>query len=159
MNVPVIVAMTASELINDYQTGEIVNVHLVVAAALLDDGGRVLVQQRRTGRNHGGLWEFPGGKVEQGETLIAALVRELAEELAINVDPDTPFPIGFTEVIQDGGRLLLMLYRVDAWAGAVQCLDAQALAWVAPSALGTFDMPPADIALIAAIQRSFVAPA
>lgn len=128
---------------------------IVVAAALTRADGRILVQQRRAGARHGGLWEFPGGKPEPGESLTSALARELAEELGIVVDPSDCLPLAFSSVDPPAAgacaTLLLLLYRVGHWAGEPACLAADRLAWVSPDALHTLDMPPADIPLVAAL--------
>lgn len=116
----------------------------VVAAALIDGHGRVLVQQRAPGKHHAGLWEFPGGKIEDDETPDAALARELAEELAITVDPADMSPIDFTGVAHGDRHLLLLLYRVARWAGEPRAIDAAAIAWCAPVELAALPMPPAD---------------
>lgn len=127
---------------------------IVVAAALVNGAGQVLVQQRRAGAQHGGCWEFPGGKAEAGEPLAEALVRELAEELGIAVECGALLPIGFSDILDGNGRLLLLLYRCDTWQGDVQCLDADAMMWIDSAHLGTLLMPPADVPLIAALLRS-----
>lgn len=127
---------------------------IVVAVALMNGAGQVLVQQRRAGAQHGGLWEFPGGKAEAGEPLPDALVRELAEELGIAVKCDALIPTGFSGNIDSKGRLLLLLYRCDTWQGDVQCLDADALLWIDPAQLGGLRMPPADVPLISALLHS-----
>ena len=123
----------------------------VVAAALIDGEGRVLLQQRPPGKAMAGLWEFPGGKVERGETPEQALVRELAEELAITVDPATVVPLTFASAPAGERHLLLLLYRVTAWRGEPRPLAATALRWVAPAAMATLPMPPADRPLVAAL--------
>lgn len=116
----------------------------VVAAALIDGHGRVLVQQRAPGKHHAGLWEFPGGKIERDETPEAALVRELAEELAITVDPADISPIDFTGVPHGDRHLLLLLYSVARWLGEPQAIDAAAIGWRTPAELAALPMPPAD---------------
>lgn len=122
---------------------------VIVAAALVDGDGRILVQQRAAGRTMAGLWEFPGGKIEQGETAEAALVRELAEELGISTETACLAPAGFgTAPMDDGGQLLLLLYVCRKWSGVPQPLDAAALRWVRPHHLHDLAMPPADIPLI-----------
>jgi len=122
---------------------------VIVAAALVDGDGRVLVQQRAPGRPMAGLWEFPGGKIEQGETAEAALVRELAEELGIETETACLAPAGFGTAPRDqGGQLLLLLYACRKWTGMPRALDAAALRWVRPNQLHDLPMPPADIPLI-----------
>jgi 8-oxo-dGTP diphosphatase len=125
-------------------------VMLVVAAALTDVEGRVLVARRPEGKAHAGLWEFPGGKVEAGETPGAALVRELHEELGIEIDPASLAPITFSE--SPGGRhLVLLLYRCRSWRGEPRPFDAAKIRWVAVDRLAGLDMPPADQPLAAAL--------
>ncbi len=122
---------------------------VIVAAALVDGDGRVLVQQRAAGRPMAGLWEFPGGKIEPGESLEDALVRELAEELGISTESACLAPAGFgTAPKDDGGELLLLLYICRKWRGIPQALDAAALRWSHPRNLYDLPMPPADIPLI-----------
>lgn len=129
---------------------------LVVAAALVDPQGRVLVAQRPQGKSLAGLWEFPGGKVEAGETPEAALVRELAEELAITVDEATLQAIGFVSHAYPTFHLLMLLYGCRHWAGALLGQQGQALQWVATAELAALEMPPADVPLLPAI-KAFVA--
>lgn len=126
----------------------------VFAAALVDEDGRVLVQQRSPGRSMAGLWEFPGGKLEQGETPEVALARELAEELGIAVTPSAFTPVGFASEALDDRHLLLVLYLCRAWQGAPAPLDSAGLAWVRPADLVDLAMPPADRPLIAMLETS-----
>jgi 8-oxo-dGTP diphosphatase len=119
---------------------------VVVAAVLTDVERGVLVAERPAGKEHAGLWEFPGGKVEPGETPEAALVRELHEELGIHVDPASLSPITFVSEPRGERHLLLMLYRCTAWRGEPQALDAAAIRWVELAELGDLAMPPADLA-------------
>ena len=125
----------------------------VVAAALLDAEGRVLLQRRPPGKQMADLWEFPGGKVEAGEAPEAALVRELSEELAIRVDPAAMTPLAFASAALGAKHLLLLLYVIRDWTGDPQPLEASALAWVAPAAMAELAMPPADVPLVAALAR------
>lgn len=127
---------------------------IVVAAAITAADGRVLVQRRPAGKAHGGLWEFPGGKVEAGETPEAALARELAEELEIAVDPDAATPIAFASEPAGERHLLLLLYRVDRWSGEPRAMAADALAWCSPAALTALSMPPADRPLVTALLEA-----
>jgi 8-oxo-dGTP diphosphatase len=133
--------------------GETASLMPVVAAALIDRDGRVLVQLRPPGKAMAGLWEFPGGKVEPGETPEAALVRELEEELGIVVAQDALAPLTFASATLPGRHLLLLLYVCRAWGGVPQALDATALAWHAPAALRDLAMPPADLPFIAALEN------
>lgn len=122
---------------------------LIVAAALVDGDGRVLVQQRAAGRDMAGLWEFPGGKIEPGETAEAALVRELREELGIDTETACLAPTGFgTAPLADSGQLLLLLYVCRKWRGIPRALDAAELRWLRPLQLHDLPMPPADLPLI-----------
>ncbi|WP_341208881.1 (deoxy)nucleoside triphosphate pyrophosphohydrolase [uncultured Sphingomonas sp.] len=123
---------------------------LVVAAALIDDAGRCLMQQRPRDKRHGGLWEFPGGKVEPGEHPAAALVRELDEELAIRVAFDALVPVGFATDMP----VTMLLYRCAAWRGTPRVLAAEALCWDRPAALARLPMPPVDVPLLAALARA-----
>ena len=126
---------------------------VVVAAALVNDAGEVLVQQRSVTKAHGGLWEFPGGKVEPGETPERALARELAEELGIAVDPATLVPLAFASEPAGERHLLLLLYRVRQWHGDPVATEADAIAWRRPAALHALPMPPADRPLVAMVER------
>ena len=123
---------------------------IVVAAALIGEDGRVLLQQRAPGRQMEGLWEFPGGKVEPGERPEAALRRELEEELGILVGEVTPAIFASAEL---GPRhLLLLLYMCRAWEGEPEALDAVALRWATPAEMRELDMPPADEPLIPMLE-------
>ena len=124
---------------------------LVVAAALLDGKGRVLMQQRPPGKAHAGLWEFPGGKIEAGETPEQALVRELAEELAIVVEEDDLVPVGFATQQQDVRCIVMLLFACRRWSGVPQALDATDLRWGLPSDLAGLPMPPLDVPLVAGL--------
>ena len=125
---------------------------LVVAAALVDRDGRVLLQQRAEGRQMAGLWEFPGGKVEPGERPEDALIRELREELGIETEQACLAPATFASTPLDHKHLLLLLYVCRKWQGAPQALDASALKWVRPKQMFSLDMPPADKPLIAILD-------
>lgn len=125
----------------------------VVAAALVDDAGRVLLQQRAPGRAMAGLWEFPGGKVEPGELPEAALARELAEELGIHVDPADAAPACFASAPVGGRHMLLLLYLCRRWAGEPAALDASALVWLRPEEMRPAEMPPADRPLVEMLER------
>ena len=125
---------------------------IVVAAALVDRDGRLLVQQRPEGLSMAGLWEFPGGKLEPGETPEQALIRELGEELAIDVDHACLAPACFaSEALGDKHRLLL-LYVCRKWRGTPVAQHASALRWVRPVELHALDMPPADKPLIGLLE-------
>ena len=125
---------------------------IVAAAALVDSDGLVLVQQRLPGREMAGLWEFPGGKVEPGETPETALVRELEEELGVDVESASLRPAAFASEALGERHLLLLLYLCRDWLGSPQPLDASALKWVRVAELHQLDMPPADKPLIALLD-------
>ena len=126
---------------------------LVVAAALVDADGSILMQRRPPGTTMAGLWEFPGGKIEPGEAPEAALVRELAEELDIAVAVDDPVPAAFASVPHGDRQLILLLYFGSTWRGTPRPVEASALRWVHPAALPDLPMPPADVPLAAMIGR------
>lgn len=125
---------------------------IVVAVALVDGDGRLLVQQRAAGRAMAGLWEFPGGKIEAGESPEAALVRELREELGIDVESACLAPACFASEPLGDRHLLLMLYACRKWRGQPQPLEAAALRWVRPVELHALPMPPADKPLIGLLE-------
>ena len=121
---------------------------LVVAAALVDVDNRVLIAQRPEGKQLAGLWEFPGGKVDPGERPEEALIRELREELAIEVKPACLAPLAFASHAYDEFHLLMPLYICRRWDGFVTSREGQALKWVRPRELRAWPMPPADEPLI-----------
>jgi 8-oxo-dGTP diphosphatase len=122
---------------------------LIVAAALIDADGRILLQQRPEGKPLAGLWEFPGGKVERGESPEHALVRELREELGIDTETACLAPATFASVPrEDGSHMLLLLYVCRKWKGIPQPLEATGLRWERPAAMFSLPMPPADLPLI-----------
>jgi 8-oxo-dGTP diphosphatase len=122
---------------------------LVAAAALVDVDGRVLIAKRPQGKQLAGLWEFPGGKVEEGETPEACLIRELEEELAVKVTEACLAPFAFTSHGYDSFHLLMPLYLCRRWEGVVQAREHEALAWVRPNKMADYPMPPADAPLVA----------
>jgi len=122
---------------------------LVAAAALIDVDGRVLICQRPPGKQLAGLWEFPGGKVEAGETPEACLIRELDEELGIEVTHACLAPFVFASHSYETFHLMMPLYLVRRWSGTVTQREHAALAWVKPMKLGDYPMPPADAPLVA----------
>ncbi len=126
---------------------------LVVAAVLLDARGRLLLAQRDASRALAGLWEFPGGKVAAFETPEAALVRELDEELGIEVAEEVLQPVTFASHGYDDFHLLMPLYLCRKWRGEVRAREHQALAWVRPQQLADFAMPPADEPLKAVLRE------
>jgi len=123
----------------------------VVAVALIAENRRVLMQRRAVGRQHGGLWEFPGGKVETGETLVCALIREITEELALELDPERLAPLVKAEDPATG--VVISLYTCREWHGTPACLDAEALGWFAPAELDALAMPPLDVPLARAVKQ------
>ncbi|MCP1336146.1 8-oxo-dGTP diphosphatase MutT [Futiania mangrovi] len=125
---------------------------LVSACALVDPQGRVLIAQRPEGKTMAGLWEFPGGKVEEGETPETALIRELAEELGIDVAESCLAPLTFASHRYEDFHLLMPLYVCRRWSGTVEAREGQKLAWVRPVRLGDYPMPPADVPLVAHLR-------
>lgn len=127
---------------------------LVVAAALIDESNEILLAQRPEGKSMAGLWEFPGGKVDSGETPEAALVRELREELNIEVDASDLRPLTFASHTYNDFHLLMPLYECRVWRGKPRGAEGQALTWVAPEQLHMFHMPAADLPLVECICRT-----
>lgn len=125
---------------------------LVVAVALVDADGRVLLAQRPEGKALAGLWEFPGGKIEPGERPEATLIRELDEELGLIVKEPCLAPLTFASHGYADFHLLMPLYVCRRWEGTPTPREGQALAWVAPSRLRDYPMPPADEPLIPVLQ-------
>ncbi|BBF69528.1 MULTISPECIES: (deoxy)nucleoside triphosphate pyrophosphohydrolase [Sphingomonadaceae] len=125
---------------------------LVVAVALVDADGRVLLQQRPPGKAMADLWEFPGGKVEPGETPEAALVRELEEELGIETHASCLAPATFASEALGEKHLLLLLYVCRKWKGMPEARHATALQWLRPAQMYALDMPPADLPLIGLLE-------
>jgi 8-oxo-dGTP diphosphatase len=125
---------------------------LVSAVALVDADGRVLLAQRPTGKPLAGLWEFPGGKVNPGETPEIALIRELSEELGIDVTASCLAPFTFASYTYPDFHLLMPLYICRKWSGIPTAREGQRLAWVRPARLGDYPMPPADPPLVAMLR-------
>lgn len=125
---------------------------VVVAVALVDGEGRILLQQRAPGRSMAGLWEFPGGKVEPGELPECALIREIEEELGIAIAAADIAPATFASAPLGERHLLLLLYVCRSWRGEPKPLDAAALRWVKPEDMHGLAMPPADIPLIPLLE-------
>jgi 8-oxo-dGTP diphosphatase len=125
---------------------------LVAAVALIDPESRVLLARRPEGKPLAGLWEFPGGKVAPGETPEEALIRELHEELGIDVSAACLGPFTFASHTYEKFHLLMPLYLCRRWQGQVTAMEGQALAWVRPARLGDYAMPPADIPLVAMLR-------
>ena len=133
---------------------------LVAAAALIREssdglGRRVLLAQRPSGKDMAGLWEFPGGKLEAGETPEAALARELQEELAVRVDEESVLPLAFASHSYSSAvepfHLLMPLFAVTKWEGEPRGAEGQALAWATAEELDDFEFPPADVPLLPAV--------
>ncbi|MBT6442958.1 MAG: (deoxy)nucleoside triphosphate pyrophosphohydrolase [Alphaproteobacteria bacterium] len=125
---------------------------LVAAVALVDADGRVLLAQRPEGKEMAGLWEFPGGKVDPGETPEAALIRELVEELGIDTVESCLAPFTFASHTYERFHLLMPLYVCRVWKGQAVPREGQALKWVRPEAMREYPMPPADVPLIAMLR-------
>ncbi|GAA6191353.1 (deoxy)nucleoside triphosphate pyrophosphohydrolase [Phaeobacter sp. NW0010-22] len=121
---------------------------LVSAVALIDVEGRVLLAQRPEGKSMAGLWEFPGGKVEVGETPEQALIRELEEELGINTWASCLAPLTFASHAYDDFHLLMPLFACRKWEGIPQSRENQALKWVRANELRNYPMPEADVPLV-----------
>ena len=126
---------------------------LVAACALVDTDGRVLLARRPEGKAMAGLWEFPGGKVENGERPEETLIRELKEELAITVREACLAPLTFASHSYPDFHLLMPLYVCRRWEGTVTALEAQQLAWVKPNRLRDYEMPPADVPLVSHLME------
>ena len=125
---------------------------LVVACALVDADGRVLLARRPPGKTMAGLWEFPGGKPRDGETPEAAIARELGEELGVDVAEACLAPFAFASHAYDDFHLLMPLYVCRRWDGAVWPLEHDRLAWVRPARMAAYPMPPADAPLVAMLR-------
>jgi 8-oxo-dGTP diphosphatase len=125
---------------------------LVAAVALIDADGRVLLARRPEGKAMAGLWEFPGGKVHDGEAPEAALIRELKEELGVDTAESCLAPFAFASHRYPDFHLLMPLYVCRRWSGTPMALEGQELAWVRPQRLGDYPMPPADRPLVALLQ-------
>ena len=122
---------------------------LVAACAMIDADGRVLLAERPEGKTMAGLWEFPGGKVEPGERPEQTLIRELNEELDVVVNEACLAPLTFASHTYPEFHLLMPLYICRRWEGIVRAREGQRLAWVRPNRLKDYEMPPADVPLIA----------
>lgn len=125
---------------------------LVVAVAMIDADGRILLAQRPPGKKLAGLWEFPGGKVNDGETPEAALVRELKEELGVDTAASCLAPFTFASHSYDEFHLLMPLYVCRVWEGDPAPQEGQQLAWVRPAKMAEYPMPPADVPLVAMLR-------
>jgi 8-oxo-dGTP diphosphatase len=125
---------------------------LVSAVVLIDPDGRVLLTQRPEGKSMAGLWEFPGGKIEPGETPEEALIRELQEELGIDTWQSCLAPLSFASHSYDDFHLLMPVFACRKWQGIPQSREGQAMKWVWPKAMKGIPMPPADLPLIAVLR-------
>lgn len=125
---------------------------LVAAVALVDVDGRVLLARRPEGKQMAGLWEFPGGKLREGETPEAGLVRELKEELGVDITESCLAPLAFASHAYEDFHLLMPLYACRLWRGTPCGLEGQALKWVRPLAMSSLPMPPADKPLVALLR-------
>jgi 8-oxo-dGTP diphosphatase len=125
----------------------------IVSAALIDDRGRVLLQQRPKGKAMAGLWEFPGGKIQSGEAPEAALCRELQEELGITVAESDLEAFGFASHRYDTFHILLLLWVCRRWQGTPASRETQVLDWVLPAAMNDYPMPAADAPLVTLLQQ------
>jgi 8-oxo-dGTP diphosphatase len=121
---------------------------LVAACALIDPDGRVLIAERPPGKSMAGLWEFPGGKIEAGERPEETVIRELKEELGIDIKEPCLAPFTFASHAYPDFQLLMPLYVCRRWEGIVAPLEGQAIKWVRPRDLSRYPMPPADLPLI-----------
>ena len=130
----------------------LVKILLVAAVALIDRDGRVLLAQRPEGKQLAGLWEFPGGKVDPGETPEAALIRELKEELGVDTAESCLSPFTFASHTYEDFHLLMPLYVCRVWQGIPQPLEGQKLAWARPNEMKKYPMPPADKPLVAMLR-------
>jgi 8-oxo-dGTP diphosphatase len=138
---------------------EISTLILVVAVALIDESGAVVMQRRRLVAEHGGMWEFPGGKVEAGESPESALIREIEEELGISLQIENLNPVAFASgprgpAANGNERLVILLYTCREWTGELRCLDGEEIGRFAPGQLATLDMPPLDYPLAAQLVAS-----
>jgi len=131
------------------QGSQAVKILTVAACALVDPDGRVLLAQRPEGKPMAGLWEFPGGKVETGETPEQTLIRELEEELGIVVKEACLAPLTFASHSYPDFHLLMPLYVCRRWDGTITAMEGQKLTWVRPNRLRDYPMPPADVPLVA----------
>ncbi|MEQ1752779.1 MAG: 8-oxo-dGTP diphosphatase MutT [Micropepsaceae bacterium] len=129
-----------------------VKILLVAAAALIDADGKVLLAERPAGKSMAGLWEFPGGKIEDGERPEQTLIRELGEELGILVKEECLAPFAFASHDYGNFHLLMPLFLCRRWEGIVQPLENQRVVWVQPRDLGNYQVPPADVSLIAQLR-------
>ncbi|MDG2186944.1 MAG: (deoxy)nucleoside triphosphate pyrophosphohydrolase [Hyphomicrobiales bacterium] len=127
-------------------------VKLVVACALVDEGGKVLINQRPIGKDYEGYWEFPGGKVENGETPEDAIIRELKEEIGIDVSSSCLAPLSFAENMYDDFYVVVLLYVCRKWEGYIQPLENQEIEWIRPQDIYQYNVLPADKSFFAILR-------
>ena len=131
------------------------NIKIVVSLALINDADEILISKRPKNKYLAGFWEFPGGKVEDGETPESALIREIKEELNIDINDKCIAPLSFSEFDYKEFQLLLLLYVCRRWEGQPRSMENNELKWVKPNMLRKYKMPPADDSLIYCVQDLF----
>ena len=131
------------------------NIQIVVSLALINDANEILLSKRAKNKHLGGFWEFPGGKVETGEVPEIALIREIKEEINININNKCVAPLSFSEFDYKEFQLLLLLYVCRRWEGKAKSMENNEIRWVKANMLRKYKMPPADDALIYCIQDLF----
>ena len=131
------------------------NIQIVVSLALINDANEILLSKRAKNKHLGGFWEFPGGKVETGEVPEIALIREIKEEINININNKCVAPLSFSEFDYKEFQLLLLLYVCRRWEGEPKSMEKNEIRWVKPNMLRKYKMPPADDALIYCVQDLF----
>jgi len=128
-------------------------IKLVVACALINEYGKVLINERPVGKDYAGYWEFPGGKVDKGETPEEAIIRELKEEINIDVTGSCLAPLSFTEKQYDNYYVVVLLYVCRRWNGHIMPMEEQELAWVNPKEIDNFKLLPADKSFFASLRE------
>jgi len=128
-------------------------INLVVACALINEYGKVLINERPVGKDYAGYWEFPGGKVDEGETPEEAIIRELKEEINIDVTGSCLAPLSFTEKQYDNYYVVVLLYVCRRWNGHIMPMEEQELAWVNPKEIDNFKLLPADKSFFASLRE------
>lgn len=128
-------------------------IKLVVACALVNEYGKVLINERPVGKDYAGYWEFPGGKVDKGETPEEAIIRELKEEINIDVTGSCLAPLSFTEKQYDNYYVVVLLYVCRRWNGHIMPMEEQELAWVNPKEIDNFNLLPADKSFFASLRE------
>jgi len=128
-------------------------IKLVVACALINEYGKVLINERPVGKDYAGYWEFPGGKVDQGETPEEAIIRELKEEINIDVTGSCLAPLSFTEKQYDNYYVVVLLYVCRRWNGHIMPMEEQELAWVNPKEINNFNLLPADKSFFVSLRE------